>query len=72
MFVAFYARNVVPNSGTSYNAPLGVHLCNRLSSNIFMPCCNVLYTEILDAALACYKLLVNRVDVILMSICLSI
>ena len=32
-----------------------------------MSCCNVLYAEILDAALACYKLSVNHVVVFLMS-----
>ena len=36
-----------PISGARYNAPLGIRLCNHLSSNIFMPCCNVLYAEIL-------------------------
>ena len=54
---------LLPIHGARYNAPLGIHLCNHSSLNIFMPCCNVLYAEILDAALACYKLLVNCVDV---------
>ena len=53
---------LLPIRSACYNALLGFHFCNR-SSNIFMPCCNVLYAEILDTALACYKLVVNRVNV---------
>ena len=54
---------LLPNSGASYNAPLGVRLCNHSSSNIL---CLVVRRN-LDAALACYKLLVNRVIVFSMS-----